>query len=314
MNTKIKREVYTNMSFQKLKKARKTDLSKLTQEIEKLNTNTNKNGNNSGGDDRLWKLTVDKAGNGHAVLRFLPAPDGEDIPWVRIWDHGFQGPGGWYIENSLTTLGKKDPVSEHNSKLWNSGIESNKDVARKQKRRLSYYSNVYVVSDPSNPENEGKVFLFKFGKKIFDKINDKMNPAYDDDEPINPFDLWEGANFKLRARQVAGYRNYDASEFDSQGALFDDDEKLEKTWKQEYSLQEFLDPKNFKSYDELNVRLTKVLALESEEGIAENSFGFEEEVERPTRTPAPLPSVSDDDVDDDETDDLSYFSKLADEA
>lgn len=302
------------MSFQKLKKARKTDLSKLTQEIEKLNTNTNKNGNNSGGDDRLWKLTVDKAGNGHAVLRFLPAPDGEDIPWVRIWDHGFQGPGGWYIENSLTTLGKKDPVSEHNSKLWNSGIESNKDVARKQKRRLSYYSNVYVVSDPSNPENEGKVFLFKFGKKIFDKINDKMNPTYDDDEPINPFDLWEGANFKLRARQVAGYRNYDASEFDSQGALFDDDEKLEKTWKQEYSLQEFLDPKNFKSYDELNVRLTKVLDLESEEGIAENSFGFEEEVERPTRTPAPLPSVSDDDVDDDETDDLSYFSKLADEA
>ena len=213
----------------------------------------------------------------------------------------------------MTTLGKKDPVSEHNSKLWNSGIESNKDVARKQKRRLSYYSNVYVVSDPSNPENEGKVFLFKYGKKIFDKINDKMNPAYDDDEPINPFDLWEGANFKLRARQVAGFRNYDASEFDSQGALFDDDEKLEKTWKQEYSLQEFLDPKNFKSYDELNVRLTKVLALESEEGIAENSFGFEEEVERPTRTPAPLPSVSDDDVDD-ETDDLSYFSKLADEA
>ena len=302
------------MSFQKLKKARKTDLSKLTQEIEKLNTSTkNKNGNNSGGDDRLWKLTVDKAGNGHAVLRFLPAPDGEDIPWVRIWDHGFQGPGGWYIENSLTTLGKKDPVSEHNSKLWNSGIESNKDVARKQKRRLSYYSNVYVVSDPSNPANEGKVFLFKFGKKIFDKVNDKMNPTYDDDKPINPFDLWEGANFKLRARQVAGFRNYDSSEFDSQAPLFDDDEKLEKTWKQEYSLQEFLEPKNFKSYDDLNVRLTKVLALEVEGETAGSSFGFEEEAERPTRTPAPLPSVSDDDVSD-ESDDLSYFSKLADEA
>ena len=305
------------MSFQKLKKARKTDLSKLTQEIEKLNTNTNKNGNNSGGDDRLWKLTVDKAGNGHAVLRFLPAPDGEDIPWVRIWDHGFQGPGGWYIENSLTTLGKKDPVSEHNSKLWNSGIESNKDVARKQKRRLSYYSNVYVVSDPSNPENEGKVFLFKFGKKIFDKINDKMNPTYDDDEPINPFDLWEGANFKLRARQVAGYRNYDASEFDSVSVLVDGDSELEEIWKQEYSLQEFLDPKNFKSYDDLNVRLTKVLELGVEGETAGSSFGFEEEVERPTRTPAPLPTVNsnDDDVSDsDESDDLSYFSKLADEA
>ena len=304
------------MSFQKLKKARKTDLSKLTQEIEKLNTSTkNKNGNNSGGDDRLWKLTVDKAGNGHAVLRFLPAPDGEDIPWVRIWDHGFQGPGGWYIENSLTTLGKKDPVSEHNSKLWNSGIESNKDVARKQKRRLSYYSNVYVVSDPSNPENEGKVFLFKFGKKIFDKVNDKMNPTYDDDKPINPFDLWEGANFKLRARQVGGFRNYDSSEFDSQAALFDDDDKLEKTWKQEYSLQEFLEPKNFKSYDDLNVRLTKVLGLELDGETAGSSFGFEEEVERPTRTPAPLPTVNDDAVSSDDDDDgLSYFSKLADEA
>jgi len=301
------------MSFQKLKKARKTDLSKLTQEIEKLNTSTNKNGNNSGGDERLWKLTVDKAGNGHAILRFLPAPDGEDIPWVRIWDHGFQGPGGWYIENSLTTLGKKDPVSEHNSKLWNSGIESNKDVARKQKRRLSYYSNVYVVSDPSNSENEGKVFLFKFGKKIFDKINDKMNPTYDDDEPVNPFDLWEGANFKLRARQVTGFRNYDASEFDSQDALFDDDEKLEKTWKQEYSLQEFLEPKNFKSYDDLNVRLTKVLELEIEDETAGSSFGFEDVEKQPTRTPAPLPTVSDD-TDNDKDDDLSYFSKLADEA
>jgi hypothetical protein len=302
------------MSFQKLKKARKTDLSKLTQEIEKLNTSTNKNGNNSGGDERLWKLTVDKAGNGHAILRFLPAPDGEDIPWVRIWDHGFQGPGGWYIENSLTTLGKKDPVSEHNSKLWNSGIESNKDVARKQKRRLSYYSNVYVVSDPSNSENEGKVFLFKFGKKIFDKINDKMNPTYDDDEPINPFDLWEGANFKLRARQVTGFRNYDASEFDSQDALFDDDEKLEKTWKQEYSLQEFLEPKNFKSYDDLNVRLTKVLELEIEDETAGSSFGFEDVEKQPTRTPAPLPTVNSDDTDNDKDDDLSYFSKLADEA
>lgn len=300
------------MSFQKLKKARKTDLSKLTQEIEKLNTSTNKNGNNSGGDDRLWKLTVDKAGNGHAVLRFLPAPDGEDIPWVRIWDHGFQGPGGWYIENSLTTLGKKDPVSEHNSKLWNSGIESNKDVARKQKRRLSYYSNVYVVSDPSNPENEGKVFLFKYGKKIFDKINDKMNPAYDDDEPINPFDLWEGANFKLRARQVAGYRNYDASEFDSQGALFDDDEKLEKTWKQEYSLQEFLDPKNFKSYDELTVRLTKVLGLADDSGIEESSSPSLETSEASSYPTAD--AASDVGGDDDSDDSLSYFSKLADEA
>ena len=257
------------MSFAKLKKARKTDFSKLTNEIEKLNS-TNKSSNGNGADERLWKLTVDKAGNGHAVLRFLPAPKGEDIPWVRIWDHGFQGPGGWYIENSLTTLGKKDPVSEHNSTLWNSGIESNKDVARKQKRRLSHYANILVVSDSANPENEGKVFLYKFGKKIFDKVNDSMNPEFDDETPVNPFDLWEGANFKLRARQVAGFRNYDKSEFDSPSAISEDDAEMEKIWNQEYSLQEFLEPKNFKSYEELSVRMTKVLGLVTEDGIDDN--------------------------------------------
>jgi len=300
------------MSFANLKKARKLDFSKLTEEIEKLNT-SNKGNNGNGADDRLWKLTVDKAGNGHAVIRFLPAPKGEDLPWVRIWDHGFQGPGGWYIENSLTTLGKKDPVSEHNSKLWNSGIESNKDVARKQKRRLSHYANILVVSDSANPDNEGKTFLFKFGKKIFDKVNDSMNPEFDDETPVNPFDLWEGANFKLRARQVAGFRNYDKSEFDSPSALSEDDAEMEKIWNQEYSLQEFLEPKNFKSYEDLNTRMTKVLGLEVEDG---NSFDGVVDSPAPTRQSMDARSMPTAEADavGEEDESLSYFSKLADEA
>ena len=219
-------------------------------------------------DTRFWQPTVDKAGNGMAVVRFLPAPsvDGEDaIPWVRVFSHGFQGPGGWYIENSLTTLNQKDPVSEYNTTLWNSGIEANKEIARKQKRRLNYIANVYVISDPSNPENEGQIKLFKFGKKIFDKITEAMNPEFADETPVNPFDMWEGANFKLKIRNVEGYRNYDKSEFSEKSALLDgDDAKLEALWKQEHSLKEFLDPKHFKPYDVLKARLDKVLGFEGE--------------------------------------------------
>jgi hypothetical protein len=299
------------MSFTNLKKSRKSNFSNLVDEIEKLHT-TNKRNNGNGADERLWKLTVDKAGNGSAVIRFLPAPEGEDIPWIRIWDHGFQGPGGWYIENSLTTLGKKDPVSEHNSKLWNSGVESNKNIARKQKRRLSHYANIYVIDDKANPENNGKVFLFKFGKKIFDKVNDIMNPEFDDETAVNPFDLWEGTNFKLRARQLTGFRNYDKSEFSTPAPLLEDDGEMEKIWNQEYSLQEFLEPKNFKSYDELKVRMDKVLEL--------NSPG-NEDLPSDFDSPAPLrqsidahsmPTAEAEPEVEDES--LSYFSKLADEA
>ena len=303
------------MSFTQLKKSRKSNLDKLTTEIEKINTPA-KNGNQNG-DSRIWKPVVDKAGNGYAVIRFLPAPEGEDIPWVRIWDHGFQGPGGWYIENSLTTLNKKDPVSEYNSKLWNSGIEANKEIARRQKRRLSYYSNILVISDSANPENEGKTFLYKYGKKIHDKIKDAMNPEFDDETPVNPFDLWEGANFKLKMRNVEGFRNYDKSEFESTSALFDgDDEKLESTWKQEFSLQELLDAKHFKAYDQLKSRLDRVLGLEAE--VSGSSFAEEKE-----SAPTPMRSVearslptaeANLDNDDGDDDSLSYFSKLAEEA
>lgn len=243
-------------SFEQMKTNRKSSIDKLVKELDKLQS-PQQGGSNE--DTRFWQPEVDKAGNGYAVIRFLPAPKDEDVPFVRIWNHGFQGPGGWYIENSLTTLSKPDPVTEYNNKLWNSGIEANKDLVRKQKRRLYFISNILVVKDPANPANEGKVFLFKYGKKIFDKLNEAMNPQFDDEKPINPFDFWEGADFKLKIRQVEGYRNYDKSEFASPEELSDDDDKLKKIWNSEYSLQEFLDEKNFKTYTELKTRLERVL-------------------------------------------------------
>jgi len=221
-------------------------------------------------DERLWKPTMDKTGNGYAVIRFLPAPKGEDLPWVKLWNHAFQGPTGqWFIENSLTTLGNNDPVSEYNSKLWNSGIESDKEIARRQKRKLSYYSNIYVVSDAANPQNEGKVFLYRYGKKIFDKVMEAMQPPFPDTDPINPFDFWEGANFKLKLRKVDGYWNYDLSSFDGVTTLSDDEDKLESVWGEEYSLSEFTAPSNFKTYDELKTRLDMVLSGVTKTGTVE---------------------------------------------
>ncbi len=230
------------MSFAKLKKQSKLGslTAKLVKEVEKMNNN------GASGDDRLWKLDVDKSGNGYAVIRFLPAPDGEDLPFVKLYSHAFQGPGGWYIENSLTTLGQKDPVSEYNTQLWNNGTDHGKETARKQKRKLTYTSNIYVVKDPANPENEGKVFLFKYGKKIFDKLTAAMQPEFEDEEAIDPFDFWQGANFKLKAKNVAGYRNYDSSEFAAVSPLLDDDDALEALWKKELSLAEIVAPDQFK--------------------------------------------------------------------
>jgi hypothetical protein len=280
--------------FSSLKRNRNS-FDKLTKAVESINTPTE----GSGKDERFWQPEVDKAGNGMAVIRFLPGPsaDGDEaLPWVRLFDHGFQGPGGWYIENSLTTLGQKDPVSEYNSVLWNSGIEANKEIARKQKRRLFYIANIYVVSDPKNPDNEGQVRLYKFGKKIFDKITEAMNPQFEDEKPINPFDFWEGANFKLKIRQVEGYRNYDKSEFDSPSPLLDgDDVKLEALWKKEHSLKEFLDPKHFRSYDELKTRLDKVLGLSGTTSVSKTKAE--------DFTPRSSPDIEDEELD--------YFKSLA---
>ena len=260
-------------------------------------------------DERLWKPELDKSGNGYAVIRFLPAPEGEELPWVKVWKHAFQGPTGkWFIENSLTTLNQKDPVSEYNSQLWNSGLESDKEIARKQKRKLEYYSNIYVVSDSKHPENEGKVFLFRYGKKIFDKLMAAMQPEFEDETPINPFDFWEGANFKLKIRKVDGYWNYDASSFENVSALKDNDDDLNAIWKTQYSLQEFLAPTNFKSYDELKKRLDDVLSGTVTASAA--AMMDEDVVETPTMKSEPAPSMPSVDATD-EDDTMSYFQKLA---
>jgi len=294
------------MSFSDLKKQSKLGslTAKLVKEVEKMNSSS------SSSDDRLWRLECDKAQNGYAVIRFLPAPDGEDLPFVKLYSHAFQGPGGWYIENSRTTIGEKDPLSEHNGQLWNSGIDSNKEVARKQKRKLTYVSNIYVVKDPANPENEGKVMLYKYGKKIFDKITAAMQPEFEDESPIDPFDFWQGANFKLKAKNVAGYRNYDSSEFTTPGPLLDDDDAMEALWKKEYSLSEFIAPDQFKSYDDLKKRLDSVLGTKTVTKRQDpETIDEEEEFEPTVKTTSSSKSSSVDEDEDDDT--LSYFQKLA---
>lgn len=309
------------MDFSALKKNRTSQLETLTAELNKLNTKAQ----DKSADDRFWYPAVDKAGNGYAVIRFLPAPENEDVPFVRIWDHGFKGPGGWYIENSRTSLGpnEKDPVGELNSKLWNTSEDDNspeRKQARAQKRRLTYISNIIVLKDPANPENEGKVFLYKYGKKIFDKLQEAMNPQFADEKPLNPFDLWEGANFKLKIRQVEGYRNYDKSEFDESGPLLDDDAKLEKIWRKEHPLQTFLDPSNFKSYDELKAKLHKVLGLDdysvapTPRASTADKFAKKpvaEEDDLPWSKPTPAKSKAP--VADDDDESLEFFKSLADD-
>ena len=291
-----------SQSFADLKRSRKSLYDKILEETNKIQQPEGKQE-----DNRFWTPSVDKAGNGYAVIRFLPAPKGEDIPWVRLFSHGFQGPGGWFIENSLTTLNKKDPVSEYNSTLWNRGDEAGKEQARKQKRRLTYMSNIYVVKDPANPDNDGKVFLFRYGKKLFDKINDIMNPEFEDESPVNPFDLWEGANFKMKIRNLEGYRNYDKSEFDKSTPLSEDEETLERVWSSEHSLNEFLDPKNFKSYNELKMRLDKVLG-----SVAVSSTASEYEEDEPV-VPKSTPSPEAIAKTESSGDDVDFFKKLADD-
>ena len=300
------------MSFDKLKQNRASSINKLVEAAEKINTPK------TYGDDRLWSPAVDKAGNGYAIIRFLPAKEGEDLPWVRFWDHGFKGPTGrWYIENSLTSIGQPDPVAEINSILWNSGNEKDKEIARERKRRLHYVSNILVVSDPANPDNEGKVFLYKFGKKIFDKIMDIMQPQFQDETPVNPFDFWSGANFKLKIRNFEGYRNYDKSEFDGVTELFGGDEgKLEKIYNKLYSLKDFVDPSSYKSYADLKRKLIEVLGSDAMAGSVTEERSVTARAEAVGKTVEATPSypeVESPELDSSDNDDesLSYFAKLA---
>ena len=309
------------MSFADLKRKSQSNFDFLQKELEKSASGKQV-------DERFWKPEVDASGNGYAVIRFLPAPEGETVPWAKVYSHAFQGPGGWYIENSLTTLGQvKDPVGEVNRRLWNSGSDEDKETARKQKRKLQYYSNIYVVKDPKHPENEGKVFLYKYGKKIHDKIIAAMQPEFQDETPVNVFDLWEGANFKLKIKKVAGYWNYDSSEFDSVSALSADDTELEAIWKQEHSLEAFTAKDQFKSYEELEARLNLVLGIgqrpaarpvdESLEDESEGRGSFNDADITPApsafreQMSAPSPVKQEAVVEDDDA--LSYFARLAEE-
>ena len=308
------------MSFANLKKQSKLGslTEKLVKEVEKLN-------NNSSADERFWKPTMEKNETGSAIIRFLPAPDGEDMPWVKLYSHAFQGLGGWYIENSLTTNGQKDPLGEYNQRLWATGTDSNKEIVRKQKRKLSYYSNIYVVKDPSNPENEGKVFLFKYGKKIYDKILNSMQPEFDEEEPVNPFDFWTGANFRLKIRKVEGYWNYDKSEFDSSGPLVNDDDALETIWKKEYSLTDLIAPDKFKTYEQLQARMNLVLGLNSPSSSAQEEAyeslsskrtvedNVMEELEESYRKSKSVDTTSSQNVVEDEDDVLAHFKNLIDD-
>ena len=295
------------MDFESLKNSQ-SNFDAITKALETKLSPEDQSNKNKYQDDRFWKPELDKTGNGYAVIRFLPASEGEDMPWVRLWSHAFQGPGGWFIENSLTTLGHKDPVSEENTRLWNTGVDSDKDIARKRKRKLSYYSNILVVSDPKHPENEGKVFIFKFGKKIFDKITEAMQPEFDDETPINPFDFWKGANFKLKIRKVDGFWNYDKSEFEGVSAIADNDDSIKAIWEKQYPLKPFLDADNFKSYEELKEKLNRVITGTKSTDTVENvdlpstSTGTVQ-----SKDSASTASASDSD------DTLDYFSKLAEE-
>lgn len=292
------------MSFDKLKASRGNAISKLVSAASGEASPEKK----SYVDDRIWKPTVDKAGNGYAVLRFLPESEGSDLPWVRYWDHGFKGPTGqWYIEKSLTSIGQPDPVSESNSRLWNSGDDRDKDIARERKRRLHYVSNVLVESDPSNPANEGQVFLFVYGKKIFDKIMDVMQPSFQDEDPMNPFDFWEGASFKLKIRNVEGYRNYDKSEFASPKALSDSDTELEEIYSRVYDLTEFSDPSNYKSYGELEARLHMVLG----QSVASDYPALDKVESAPVMKETAAPVFATETAADDNDDTMAYFANLA---
>ena len=292
------------MSFKDMKRKSVGSISELTKKLETAEKK------NSYQDDRFWKPTLDKASNGMAVFRFLPAPENEDMPWAKLYTHAFKVGGRWYIENSRTTIGEKDPVSEMNSELWNSGLESDKDIARDRKRKLSYISNILVLKDPGAPENEGKVFLYKYGVKIFNKIQEAMQPEFDDEDPINPFDYWAGANFKLKVRKVGGYINYDKSEFESPSELLGgEDGKLEELWKTQHSLQAFVAPDQFKTYDELKNKLQEVVG----DDIRATESDFVSQKTAEDVVVEETVSSDNGEVEGEETDALSYFQRLGDD-
>jgi len=294
-------------SFSSLKKNSSSFLDKIKTESEKLSSKQ------SYDDPRFWEPEVDpKTGNGSAIIRFLPPTESEDVPWTRVFRHSFQGPTGkWYIENCLTTIGQDCPVCEANNKLWNTNIDSNKEIVRKRKRQLTYISNIYIVSDPNRRDNEGKIFLFKYGKKIFDKINNLLHPEFDDEVPTNPFDFWNGCNFRLKIRKVEGYRNYDKSEFDKPSQLLDDEQELAKIYESLIPLSEFTSAAQFKPYDKLAEQFGKIWHSTQVIGSAEDEelSDGEEETPRPKRSVSPKPTRKPVATKKDDDDDVPWDSK-----
>ena len=297
------------MSFSNMKK-KSGKMDELMDQLNKIQSSEKKDYK----DDRFWKPGTDPSDNGYAVIRFLPAAEGEDTPWVRLFSHGFKGKGGWFIENCPTTIGGKCPLCEANSDLWNSGSEMDKEIARNRKRRLNYISNILVIDDPKNPDNNGKVFLYKFGKKIFDKITEAMQPEFADEDPVNPFDFWKGANFKLKIKHVAGFVNYDKSEFASPSPLHEDDEVMEEIWKKQYALQEFIAPDQFKSYDELKAKLERVLSGGARNGDVAESVEDVDKIAEQTKKEQFAPKNATESggggESDDEDDAMAYFNQL----
>lgn len=269
------------MNFKDFKKNKGNFLETLNQKIKESNTTFEP-------DARYFQVTKDKAGNGVALVRFLP---GKDTPWVRYWSHSFEYNGGWYIENSRTSLKEDDPVSEYNKLLWDSGKEEYKEFVSLKpgtKRKLNYVSNIYVIEDPANPENNGKVFLYQYGAKIYDKIKALMQPSIKTLPPVNPFNPFDGANLQIIIKKVAGYPNYDDTKFIQEGSKLGNDDEIEKIYNQQYDLEDILKESNFKPYEKLKARLIKVLGKNAplmEEYLS--NFGEVVETKKESTTPPP---------------------------
>jgi hypothetical protein len=304
------------MSFANLKRSSKANFKSLADKM------TQESKGSSFSDDRIWTPDIDKSGSGFAIIRFLPEADGEDFPYVKTYTHGFKQGNKWFIENCPTTIGNPCPVCEANSELWNTEIKENQEIVRRRKRSLRYMSNIIVLSDSKRPENEGRVFLFSYGQKIFDKLMSAIKPEFDDEEPFNPFDLWGGAPFKLKIRQVEGFRNYDKSEFGDRGPLFDDDDAMAKVWESQYKLKEFLAPARFNPYEEIKKRFNAFIkggtyttpTPQNEGDQNEDTPPWEPPAQEPRRqaarkdpAPASEAAASDDD------DDFKMFRSLIDD-
>ena len=307
-------------SLSELRKSRSSMLDKITKDLDSGGKRNEK-------DDRFWSLSRDKAGTGSAIIRFLPPVNGDEVPWVKVCSYGFQGPSGkWYINESPSSIGEADPVMEYNAAAYASKDEERIEDAKKRKRRTQFVSNILVVKDPANPENEGKVFLFKYGKKILDMIMSKAKPEFDSEEPIFVWDIDEGCNFKIRIKNVAGYPNYDSSEWAGISALADSDDEIQAVLDKCHKLAEFLDPARFKSYETLKKEFDRAMGVGESAGTSAprtaeakskaalddegGEFDLEREVAKAAQPARKVESKPAKAASTDDDDDLDAFAKM----